>query len=75
MAYPSVLNGHLYICCLQAIPEPVPSREWLYDHMQSKGFSLGLAQWLGSNLAGNPKEPLKWMFNARGALEMYESYK
>ncbi|GMH43434.1 hypothetical protein BSKO_11356 [Bryopsis sp. KO-2023] len=60
---------------VKGIPEPVDSRDWLYKHMQGQGFSLGLAQWLGSNLHGKADHPLRWMFNVAGASDMYESYK
>ncbi len=53
------------------VPLPVPSRDALYKHMEAAGFSLGLRQWMGSNLV--PAEGgtgLRWIFNLEGAKEM-----
>jgi hypothetical protein len=35
---------------VSSIPLPVPSREWLYQHLQGLGFTAAMQQWLGSNL-------------------------
>lgn len=60
---------------IEQIPLPVPTRKWLYDYMQQRGYSLGLAQWLGSNLAPDDRGNLRWAFNISGAAAMYHSYK
>ena len=54
------------------VPLPIASREALYSHMDAVGFSLGLRQWLGSNLvpaAGS--RGLRWAFNLEGVADMY----
>jgi len=38
-------------------------RNWLYEHLESKGFDLGFRQWMGSNLT--PKGT--WTFDPRCA--------
>lgn len=54
---------------------PVASREDLYKQMEAAGFSLGLRQWMGSNLIENRQlGGLEWMFNLAEARDMYRSY-
>ena len=48
------------------IPLPVPSREWLYNHMTERGYSTAIQQWLGSNLVGT-RGGFKWAFEISGA--------
>jgi pimeloyl-ACP methyl ester carboxylesterase len=49
---------------ISSIPLPVPSRQWLYQHLQQQGFSAGISQWLGSNLVPDPDTgKLMWSFN------------
>lgn len=50
-----------------AIPLPVPSREWLYSYMTSRGYSTAIQQWLGSNLIGT-RGGFKWAFDISGVL-------
>ena len=33
-----------------SIPTPIPSRPWLYQQLEERGFSKGLQQWLGGSL-------------------------
>ena len=51
----------------------MPSREALYRQMEASGFSLGLRQWMGSNLvpAQGTGGGMEWVFNLPGAQEMY----
>ncbi|KAK9811190.1 hypothetical protein WJX73_009216 [Symbiochloris irregularis] len=54
---------------------PLASREALYDHMEKSGFSLGLRQWMGSNLVpARGGQGLEWAFDLEGAKSMYRSY-
>ncbi|KAK9837956.1 hypothetical protein WJX74_008474 [Apatococcus lobatus] len=64
---------HRVIQEVRNIPVPVPSREWLYDHLKSQGFSEGLQLWLGSSLVSRERG-LEWTFNIEGAADMYEDY-
>lgn len=50
---------------------------WLADYFVEKGFSKGLADWLGSNLkrASTTTEEMDWIFNVDGAYEMFASYR
>lgn len=51
---------------------PVISREALYKQMEAAGFSLGLRQWMGSNLVPARKgKGYEWAFNLKGAEDMY----
>ncbi|CAM6099055.1 unnamed protein product [Calypogeia fissa] len=61
---------------IQSLPDPLPSRRWLVDHMTKAGFSKGLADWLGSNLKRvKPSgEEMTWIFNPKEAHDMFESY-
>lgn len=59
---------------IQSVPLPVPSRQWLLEHMRDKGFSAGLTQWLGSNLHYEGRERYGWVFNMEGVLAMFDAY-
>jgi hypothetical protein len=45
--------------------------------MRSRGFSPGLAEWMGSNLKRLPgrRDESELVFNPAGAQEMYDSYR
>lgn len=57
-----------------AIPQPLPSREALYQRLGEQGFSEGLQQWLGSNLRQHGKGQYVWQFDLEGARSMLEDY-
>ncbi|RMZ52303.1 hypothetical protein APUTEX25_001919 [Auxenochlorella protothecoides] len=57
-----------------AIPQPLPSREALYQRLGEQGFSEGLQQWLGSNLRQRGKGQYVWQFDLEGARSMLEDY-
>lgn len=65
------------LAILKGLPKPIPSRRWLADYFVGKGFSKGLADWLGSNLkrASTTTEEMDWIFNVEGAYEMFTSYR
>lgn len=52
---------------IKDIPLPVASREWLYNYMEDRGYSIGLRLWMGSNLIPDGHGKLKWGFNIQGA--------
>ena len=57
---------------ISKVPMPIASREALYSHMEAAGFTLGLRQWMGSNLVpAKGGQGLQWAFNLQGAQEMY----
>lgn len=43
--------------------------------MQRKGFSEGLAEWLGSGLKTLAKDSMDFQFDLKGALDLYSSYR
>lgn len=64
---------------LRKLPQPVPSRKWLGEYMQGKGFPKLVTDWVGTNLVEMPGSkpgigPLVWAFNVEGCAEMYASY-
>lgn len=65
------------LAILKGLPKPIPSRRWLADYFVEKGFSKGLADWLGSNLkrVSSTTEEMDWVFNVDGAYDMFSSYK
>ncbi|XP_047955093.1 protein ABHD11 [Salvia hispanica] len=58
---------------LQSLPQEIPSRTWLVDHMLKLGFSKSLSQWIGSNLKKSGEHET-WAFNLDGAVQMFKSY-
>jgi pimeloyl-ACP methyl ester carboxylesterase len=56
------------------IPIPIPSRDWLYEYLNKRGFSRMLQQWLGSNLKLEKDGGYTWQFNLDGARAMYSDY-
>lgn len=52
---------------IKDIPLPIASREWLYNYMEDRGYSIGLRLWMGSNLIPDGHGKLKWGFNIQGA--------
>lgn len=65
-----------YLCAFVAATL-VRKDRWLADYFVEKGFSKGLADWLGSNLkrASTTTEEMDWIFNVDGAYEMFASYR
>lgn len=59
---------------IAALPQPLPSREALYQRLGEQGFSEGLQQWLGSNLRQRGKGQYVWQFDLEGARSMLEDY-
>ena len=51
----------------------MPCREWLYKHLEERGFSSGFRQWMGSNLVAD-KGQFSWTFDIKCAKELYQSY-
>lgn len=62
---------------IQSLPDPVPSRRWLVEHMMKEGFSKILSEWLGSNLKriDTQSEKMMWLFDVKGIYDMYLSYR
>lgn len=62
---------------IQTLPNPVPSRRWLVEHLVKEGFSKSLADWLGTNLRriDASSEQMAWIFDVEGIYDMYLSYK
>jgi hypothetical protein len=61
--------------CVQRVPLPVPSREWLYLHLHEQKLPSSVAYWLGSNLVPREGGGFSWSFNIQGAAAMYHSYR
>lgn len=73
---PSTRDVDRVLETIKSIRLPVPTRESLYAYLSSRGFSMSLTHWLGSNLVGRSAEgPFDWAFNIEGAEQMYKSYK
>ncbi|GBG80361.1 hypothetical protein CBR_g30729 [Chara braunii] len=62
---------------LEGLPNPMPSRRWFQEHITERGFSVGLAEWLGTNLVriDPEKEEVAWNFDIPGVTEMFQSYR
>lgn len=45
------------------------------QEVQRRGFSEGLAEWLGSSLRTLAKDSLDFQFDLPGALDLYSSYR
>ncbi|KAI5069421.1 hypothetical protein GOP47_0015722 [Adiantum capillus-veneris] len=62
---------------IQELPNILPSRRWLVEHLVGRGFSKSLADWLGTNLrrVEPSNEQMTWIFNVEGIYDMYLSYK
>lgn len=62
---------------IKELPDPLPSRRWLVEHLVKKGFSKSLADWLGTNLrrVEASSEKMTWVFDVEGIYDMYLSYK
>ncbi|KAH7287397.1 hypothetical protein KP509_32G054200 [Ceratopteris richardii] len=62
---------------IKYLPDPLPSRRWLVEHLVSKGFSKPLADWLGTNLKriSASSEEMTWIFDVDGIYDMYLSYR
>jgi pimeloyl-ACP methyl ester carboxylesterase len=64
---------------LQAMPTPIPSRQYVVDALERAGFSAAVAKWVATNLrpaggsAGGGGN-LAWSFDLNGVADMYESY-
>lgn len=68
------------ISSLQQMPSQVPSRRAVVDFLSAQGFSLGVAQWMTTNLrsegkkVGSQEENFSWIFDLNGISDMYQSY-
>ncbi|PWA47086.1 hypothetical protein CTI12_AA502340 [Artemisia annua] len=57
---------------LKTVPSPIPSKEWLVDHLTSLGLSKFLSEWFGSSLKKSGEHET-FSFNINGAIDMFES--
>ncbi|KAJ9548335.1 hypothetical protein OSB04_020878 [Centaurea solstitialis] len=57
---------------LQTLPSPIPSQEWLVDHMVGQGFSKFLSEYISSHLKKSG-EHLTFSFNVEGVIQMFKS--
>eukprot|EP00897_Mesotaenium_endlicherianum_P004059 jgi/Mesen1/3681/ME000202S02768 len=75
------------IAALRRMPQEVPSRRAVIDELSAQGFSIGIAQWMTTNLrpaaAAAAAAPtggsaagggLSWIFDLDGVADMYKSY-
>lgn len=65
---------HNVLNTVRGIPLPIPSREWLYDYLEKKGFSKGLQLWLGSGLIPIRKQEYVWTTDLDGAMSLFQEY-
>lgn len=61
---------------MQSEALPVTDRKALLERLTAQGFTEGLVQWIGSNLAPDPHNRgcYTWAFDADGAADMYRHY-
>ncbi|KAI3772464.1 hypothetical protein L6452_03650 [Arctium lappa] len=57
---------------LQTLPSPIPSQEWLVDHMVNLGFSKFLSEYISSSLKKSGEQET-FSFNIEGAIQMFKS--
>lgn len=62
---------------LAEMPNEVPSRRFVINALQKKGFSAGVAQWMTTNLRSvesSVSAAFSWSFDLQGISDMYQSY-
>ncbi|KAL4571609.1 hypothetical protein LXL04_018372 [Taraxacum kok-saghyz] len=57
---------------LQILPSPIPSQEWLVDHMNNLGYSKFLSEWISSSLKQSG-EHMAFSFDIDGVIQIFES--
>nr|GEV49431.1 protein ABHD11-like [Tanacetum cinerariifolium] len=57
---------------LKTLPTPIPSQEWLVDHMTGLGFSKFITEWISGSLKKLGGHET-FTFNIDGAIEMFKS--
>ena len=75
MHSPGTTSPNSCLVCVQGVPLPVPSREWLYRYLGERHMSSSIVYWLGSNLVPREGGGFTWSFNIQGAAAMYHSYR
>lgn len=66
------------LTAVKEVPQPLPSRQALYDHLSSRGMSKTLQHWLGSSLVPvgpGHSGPLRWQFDVAGAQQLFDDYR
>lgn len=61
------------VAALRAVPMPLPRRDAIVPLLVEMGFSMGLAQWMTTNLRSGA-EGFTWRFNLDAVEEMLRSY-
>lgn len=64
-------KSHACFLCTQ--PHRYCCRDWLYQYLESRGFSLGFRLWMGSNLQVRHRK-YWWTFDIKCAQQLYLSY-
>ncbi|KDD73657.1 hypothetical protein H632_c1958p1 [Helicosporidium sp. ATCC 50920] len=59
---------------LRSIPQPLRSREQLYELLSARGMSLAMQHWLGSSLGQDGPGAFRFLFNLDGAEDLFMSY-
>jgi len=72
-------SASLTLKTLRELPQPVPSRKWLVEYMEPKGYARATIDWVGTNLVPVPgakagNGPFIWAFDIEGCADMYNSY-
>ncbi len=62
------------IAALREIPVPIESREALVTTLRDRGFSLGLAQWMTTNVEGRAGQGYRWRFDLDGIEALIGDY-
>jgi esterase len=58
---------------LRTVPQPLPRRDEVVDHLTGMGFQRGLARWMTTNLRRTP-EGFVWRFDLPAVREMMSDY-
>lgn len=62
------------IGALRSLSPPFPTREALVDALTERGFSLGLARWMTTNLEGQAGEGYRFRFDLEGIERLIGDY-
>ena len=62
------------IKAVRMVPMPVTDRRDVADFLHTRGFSVGLASWMTSNLRREGKT-LVWSFDLEGVIELLQDYR
>nr|GEV49429.1 hypothetical protein [Tanacetum cinerariifolium]GEW87898.1 hypothetical protein [Tanacetum cinerariifolium] len=57
---------------LKTVPSPIPSKEWLVDHLIRHGLSKFLSEWFGSSLKKSGEHET-FSFDIDGAIDMFKA--